>query len=319
MADARPFAVYDSTGAPVTGAAGGMSALAWDIAGASRTPPAVVELGAGLYQVTPTDADETAGTLVLVDTGAGHEPRRVAIACFEADSSNQFFGWHLEDSAGALWAGAAPTFGAWDDAAGTPRTPPDVVKVSAGVYVAVPSAADVTADCAGRIDSPAGAAPPYLSVATEPSSPWAAPSPGPLRDAAADVAAFLDGKTAGDVLLALASNLFIGPMRSSDRTSSPLVACLGTGGPGPDSYLGGRRTALYRPTVQVMVRGPAGDNQAGEALARGVLALLHQTTPAGYVTWLARDSAPAYLGLGADQHGLWSLNVECVYRVSLVS
>lgn len=168
MADARPFAVYDSTGAPVTGAAAGMSALAWDIAGNVRTPPSIVELGAGLYQVTPTDADEAAGTLVLVDTGAGNEPRRVAIACFEADRSNQFFGWHLEDSAGALWAGAAPTFGAWDDAAGTPRTPPTVVTVSAGVYVAVPSTSDVTADCAGRIDSPAGAAPPYLSVATEP-------------------------------------------------------------------------------------------------------------------------------------------------------
>lgn len=168
MADARPFAVYDSAGAPVTGAAAGMSALAWDIAGASRTPPSVVELGNGLYQVTPTDADETAGTLVLVDTGAGNEPRRVAIACFEADRSNQFLGWHLEDSAGDLWTGAAPTFGAWDDAAGTPRTPPTVVTVSAGVYVAVPTSADVEADCAGRIDSPAGAAPPYLSVATEP-------------------------------------------------------------------------------------------------------------------------------------------------------
>lgn len=322
MADARPFAVYDSAGAPVTGAAGGMSALAWDVAGTPRTPPAVTELGGGLYQVAVTDADETAGTLVLVTTG--YEPARITLACYEGDRSNQFFGWHLEDSAGALWVGAAPTFGAWDDSAGAPRTPPAVVTVSAGVYVAVPSAGDVTADSAGRIDAPAGAAPAYLAAATQPvaagDNPWTAPSSGPLLNPAADVVAFLDTKAAGAVTLTDGTTLFRGQMRSRPGASSPAVFCLNTGGPGPDPYLGGHRKALFRPTVQVLMRGPAGDLEAGETMARAVFAWLHQRVVAGYVSWYARDSQPVLIAPEDNaQHGVWVINLECQYVSALDS
>lgn len=139
----------------------------------------------------------------------------------------------------------------------------------------------------------------------------------PLKDAAADVVAFLAGKTVGGVLLTAAGNLFVGQMRTTDRTPSPAVFCLGTGGPSPLPYLGGHRTALYRPTVQVMVRGPAGDDEAGAALALSVLEALNMQTPSGYVSWFTRDSAPAFLGTDTGQHGQWSLNVECVYHASL--
>lgn len=190
MADARTFYVEDSTGAPLTGGAAGMSAIARDVTGAVRTAPTVTELGEGLYQVLPTDADETAGTVVLVDTGAGNEPRRVAIECHLPDNSNQFWALVVEDTVGAVWTGAAPTVGSYRDAAGASRTPPTLVAVAgAYLFVAVPTAADVTADTAIRIDGPAGSAQPYWSDGTAPivegGATDVAPSPGLGPDALA--------------------------------------------------------------------------------------------------------------------------------------
>lgn len=190
MSDARPFFVSDSTGAPLTGAAGSMSAIARDVTGAVRTAPAVTELGDGMYQVLPTDADETAGTVVLVDCGAGNEPRRVSLACFLGDRSNQFFALHVEDTAAAVWTGAAPTVGSYRDRTGAARTAPALAAVAgAYLYVAVPSAADVTADTTIRVDGPAGSAQPYLFDDTAPLASSApldvAPSPGLGPDALA--------------------------------------------------------------------------------------------------------------------------------------
>jgi hypothetical protein len=322
MADAHDFLVLDSAGAPLTGAAGGMSAIARDVTGATRTAPSITEPTPGTYRVTPTDADETAGTVVVVDTGVGNSPRRVAIACFKADNSNQFFAVAVENPDSTAWTGAAPTVGSYASSSGA-RTPPTLVAVEAAyVFVAVPTAADVTADTAIRIDGPAGSAQPYWYGSTIPtvvssSSPWDAPSPGPLKDAAFDVATFLDTKTAGGVLLTKGTNLFIGQMRSTDRTPAPAVFCLGTGGPQNEPYFGADRSALFRPTVQVVVRGPAGDDQTGALIAREVLAWLNQRLVTGYVSWFTRDSAPAYLGPDSSNHGQWAINVECVYRASL--
>ena len=69
--------------------------------------------------------------------------------------------------------------------------------------------------------------------------------------------------------------------------------------------------------VQVMVRGPAGDDQAGELISREVLAWLNMQVVAGYVTWQARDSSPAYLGADKDQHGQWAINIECLSVIAL--
>jgi len=167
MADARDFYV-EMNGAPLTGGAAGMTAIARSITGAVRTAPTIVELGAGVYRVAPTDADEAAGTVVLVDTGAGNEPRRVAIACFKGDNSNQFWSVVVENTDATAWAGAAPTVGLYSSSAGA-RTAPTLVAVEAAyLFVAVPTAADVTADTAIEVIGPAGSAQPYWASSTLP-------------------------------------------------------------------------------------------------------------------------------------------------------
>lgn len=168
MADARDFLVVDSSGVPLTGAAGSMTAIARDIAGATRTAPTIVELALGEYRVVPTDADETAGTVVLVDTGAGNSPRHVVIECFKPDRSNQFWGLCVENPDLSLWAGAAPTVGAYRSGAGARTAPTLVAGAGAYLFVAVPTAADVTADTAIRIDGPTGSAQPYWYDDTKP-------------------------------------------------------------------------------------------------------------------------------------------------------
>lgn len=181
MADARPFGVTNSTGAPLTGAAAGMTVLARDVAGNVRSPPAVTEVGEGIYQVQVSDTDEAVGTVVLVDTGAGNEPRRVVLRCYKADGSNQFWAVCVEDTAGALWAGAAPTIGSYRGKDGISRTPPAVVAVAgAYLFAAVPTAADITADVEVRIDGPANSAQAYWYGSTEPipALPVIAPSTG---------------------------------------------------------------------------------------------------------------------------------------------
>jgi hypothetical protein len=183
MADARDFYV-ELNGAPLLGGAAGMSALARDVTGATRTAPAIVELGSGVYRVVPTDADETAGTVVLVDTGAGNEPRRVVVECFKPDNSNQFWAVCVENADATVWTGTAPTVGSYRSNAGA-RTAPTLVAVEAAyLFVAVPTAGDVTADTAIRIDGPASSAQPYWTDSTLPlvsgiaPPPTLSPSPG---------------------------------------------------------------------------------------------------------------------------------------------
>lgn len=180
MADARDFYV-ELNGAPFTGGAAGMSAIARSITGAVRTAPTVVELDGGNYRVVPTDADETAGTVVLIDTGAGNEPRRVVFACFEPDNSNQFWAFAVENTDSTVWAGAAPTVGSYRSSAGA-RTSPTLVAVEAAyLFVAVPTAADITADTAIRVDGPVGSAQPYWTDSTRPlvaTATTLSPSPG---------------------------------------------------------------------------------------------------------------------------------------------
>lgn len=169
MADARSFFVLSSAGVPLTGGAAGMTAFAWDVTGHARGAPAITELGEGEYQIQPTDADEAIGTAVLVDTGAGNEPRRWVAACYLADNSNQFAALVVEDLAAGLWTGTAPTIGSYRSKAGGSRTPPALVALAgAYLFALVPSAADVTADVSFRVDGPVGSAQPYWSGSTEP-------------------------------------------------------------------------------------------------------------------------------------------------------
>lgn len=318
MADRISFALYDAvTGAPLTGATPAFVQYR-DILGNARTPPAITELGGGQYGFSPTDADEAARVAYLLDAGAGAQPRRYAGAIHTP--TQPFIAFHLEDDAGALWAGgASPTFALYDDFSGNARTPPSIITPGATSYLfaAVPSTADLEIDVAYRIASPAGAEPPDVTGSLE-AQPWVAPSPGPLKNPAADVVAFLNGKAAGAATLTFGTNLFIGKLPSQDKANvHPCIAVRNTGGPPPQPYIGGHRESFLRATVQVMVRGPAGDDQAGELVAREIFAWLHLQVTAGYTSWNAREAQPTFLAVDRDQHGQWSMNFECAYRVAL--
>lgn len=166
MADSRSILVVDSAGAPLTAAT--PSVQAYDTTGAPRTAPDVAHVASapGTWSVTPSDADEAAGTVVLVDFGAGNLPRFVAFAVFKADNSNQFWALPVTGADGSPWSGAAPTWGGYSGAAAPSLTA--IPGAATALYVATPSAADVAGGAEGRIDGPAGSSQPYWSVSTEP-------------------------------------------------------------------------------------------------------------------------------------------------------
>jgi hypothetical protein len=321
MADARSLTVRDSSGAAVT--AGVTLAVYVDTTGTARTPPAIAHVGSGKWVFLPSDSDEAAGTVALVDCGAGNLPRRASFAVHEADNSNQFWCVHFENPNGTVWAGAAPSSLQYVDPAGAARTPPSLVPVAgAYLYAMTPTAGDVTAGVEWRLDAPAGAAPIFWESSSGPlvvasDSPWEAPSPGPIRNPAYDVVQFLTTKTVGGVLLTAAQNLFIGRMPDTDKTPSPCVAVLNTGGEPPEPLLSGDREAVYVASVQVMVRSSTDDFAAGEAVGRGVIEWCHQRVVAGYLSWFARDAQPALLGPDGDQHLVWVVNFDAEYTTAL--
>lgn len=314
-ADRISFPLFDADSAPLTTASPTFVDYR-DRAGASRTPPAITHLGGGQYGFIPTDDDEATGCVFLIDGGVTASPRRVSGSLHS--QASPFVGWHLEDGAGALWTGAAPTFGLYDDFGGSPRTPPSIVTV-AGAYLFcfTPSSADLAVDCAFRLDAPANAYPSYIGGSLD--KPYGYDqSPGPLKNPALDLVNFLDGKAAGGVTLTKGTNLFAGPMRTVDRTPSPAVFLLNSGGVAPSPNLNEYREATYQPSVQIQVRGPVGDFQVGEQLAVDVLRWLHQSTAVtGYLTVFAGSSTPVYVGDDTDQHPTWVLNVTTPYVAKL--
>lgn len=138
-----------------------------------------------------------------------------------------------------------------------------------------------------------------------------------LKNPASDLATYLAGKTVGGVALVQATNLFVGKMRGNDTTPSPSVWLLNTGGPPPEPYLGGSRQGFYRAQVQILVRGPAGDMQTGEQIARDVFELVAQLQLTGYVSTFAQSAQPIWLLEDNAQHDVWVTNVECQYVAAL--
>lgn len=210
MAATRTFLLLDVTGAPLTTASPTFVDYR-NRSGVSRTAPSnPVHIGGGVYAYTPSNADEIAGTVALVDGGSSAYPQRDAKAIYLADSSNQFWAWHVEDTASALWAGGAPTVGVYQDSVGTARTAPSPAAISgAYLWALTPSGADIAAQTTARIDAPAGSGWPYLLAATEiittggggsvPATPSPAPSTTvfvanalarPLIDGGSDVLVF---------------------------------------------------------------------------------------------------------------------------------
>lgn len=161
MANLRSINVVSRiTGLPLAGLVG--TALAWSATGVVRTPPAVVDVGGGEYQVQPTDDDETVGTVVLVDLGVDALPRYTVLEVFKGDNSNQLFAVVVTNPDGTLWTGTAPSisryqWGAVDRLAFAPAR----VSITTAVHVWSPSIADIANDASIRVDGPAGSAQPY--------------------------------------------------------------------------------------------------------------------------------------------------------------
>lgn len=192
MAVARAIGLYDASGAPASGAAPSCVVQAWEAATlASRAAPPLVEVAAGVYEVRPTDRDELDGVVVLVDAGAAITPRFAVVEVSRQNRTNQFLAWCLVDEAtGELWGGAAPDWADWSG-----QSAPSITSPVDGVYVACPSAEDMSLGAAGRIDAPAGAAPAHLvaAVAWTPYvvGPGVSTTPAEIMAAAAVVVAQL--------------------------------------------------------------------------------------------------------------------------------
>lgn len=114
-----------------------------------------------------------------------------------------------------------------------------------------------------------------------------------IKDPAADIAAALDGKTLGGVVLAADANLFAGQFFPLPQLA---VYFLASGGPGPTPYLHSTASAVIEVDVQCLVRGAPGKAGYAQAwaLARGMFGELQQNAPAGYVSLLAQG-APTYV------------------------
>jgi phage gp46-like protein len=199
--------VSEVTGLPLAGALGGFTVQAWDaFTGSPRTPPAVVEIGGGVYQIQPTDLDAAAGVAVLVTTG--HEPTHWLFEVYREDRSNQFIALlFLNDVTGVLWPGPSPAVTMWS---GSPTPTP--VKLADGVWVIRPSAQDIVDNAIGAVTAPAGAMPPEYTVGVhsvfelEPEPPAPPPPglplPGPsITSALGDVRLTLDEWLRGDARL----------------------------------------------------------------------------------------------------------------------
>lgn len=163
MAVVHPFTVYDVTGpapVPLLGAAASFVRTSWDAwDGTSRPAINVSEVGGGVYQAEPSDADELAGTVTLIDTGVGHEPRYYLVGAYR--QHNQFMMALLVNDDGTLWAGmSGGTISAWTG----PGAIPPLVQIATGVFVVRPSAADIEADALGLLEAPAGAYPEVIAI-----------------------------------------------------------------------------------------------------------------------------------------------------------
>lgn len=309
MADLVTFSLWDSTGAPLTGVVPTFIDYA-NRSGVARTQPTFTELGGGLYGFQPTSADVETGTAYLVDGGVNAFPRYVGGA-IHPERSPFAVVW-FTDELGGLWSGAAATVGQYRTSAGASATAPGLSAVhSPYLYALTPTASDLAAGRAYRVDGAAGALPAYFSgTFSLPSTTFATS----MRNPAVDLVDYLDGSDAGAITLEAGVNLFSGQVLPLTDEVSPVVFVLNTGGTAPEPLLGSSRAATYRPTVQVFVRGAAFEHASTEAIARDVHALLHLASVGGYLGLFAMQSQPEPLGDDNGSRPQWSMNFECRYN-----
>lgn len=150
------FALYDSDGAPLEGQAPVLSVYV-DRTGFEVAAPAVVEIGAGLYGFSPTEADATAGVAFLVAAPAGASPEFLSGA---SARDGDVFAFALFDAdTGEPVEGQEPEVRTFCDGAGAARTAPAVVEMGGGLYGFAVSAADLSVGVAWEVDCGAGVLP----------------------------------------------------------------------------------------------------------------------------------------------------------------
>ncbi len=180
MATPIPFALFNDDGTPNTTAVPVFLVFS-NKAGTARSQPAISRFSGGQYEFDPSDADETAGTVYLIDCGVGVSPRYVYGEIHTDDNTFLTLAVFTED--GALGTGA-PTVGVYidgDDNA-RPAPTPTMVGAFAYLYTLTPTLEDVQIGTSYRIDGAASTIPQYLAGLFY--NPDATDPPGPGPDGA---------------------------------------------------------------------------------------------------------------------------------------
>jgi Bacteriophage minor capsid protein len=127
----------------------------------------------------------------------------------------------------------------------------------------------------------------------------------PADDLAAKLAALGHG-TVG-------SSIFIGdelPVSSAVPETAVFVRV--TGGP-PSNDTFRRLHGVRWPTVQVLVRAPAHDYQAGQTKANSIFTTAHGAAISGYSECKAMSSGPIYIGKDSQDRPKFSINFMLGY------
>ncbi len=122
--------------------------------------------------------------------------------------------------------------------------------------------------------------------------------------------------------LTLGTNAFHGPVRPPDAQSLQAgtvpveaVFAVATGGIAPMA-LNGEGKSIWKPTVQLRIRGDKKDFDGGRTLARTVLEetqFISITSPNVYIDVVLLQGSPAYLGEDRAGNPEWSFTAQLTY------
>lgn len=126
---------------------------------------------------------------------------------------------------------------------------------------------------------------------------------------AEDVASALNGQYS----LVSATNLFSCAPRDGAEFPAPCVFCWESTGGLPIQPHMGTTTDVYRPSVQIRVRGVNNGYAAARTLARNIRDYLHRRQVSGYISCVVRESAPIDLGSSPSAYPEFGLNVDLIY------
>lgn len=128
---------------------------------------------------------------------------------------------------------------------------------------------------------------------------------------ASDVADLLETGGHGTI----GTDLFTGPVRPSKRGGVPASAIfvIPTSGQAPSLHNAGKGELRY-PSIQIRIRSLPEEYDPGYTVAKAVYETVHDAFLAGYVSCLAEQSEPLYIG--ADEQGCheWSVNLTLIVK-----